>query len=155
MDLYPKRPPHLKEIWISRELYFVTCVTHNRLNCLDNQLTSAIMIDTWRNGIELYGWSTSDYVIMPDHVHFFCCPITDTKITLTEYVGRWKSYTARAWGKTQKGHSSQLWQPGFFDRLLRDETEWEEKYYYMLQNPVRAGLVNAASDWPYHGNLEL
>ena len=92
---------------------------------------------------------------MPDHVHFFMREAQPSTKSLSDVIQGWKQFTARKYGIASIGHSSQLWQPGFFDRLLRDETEWEEKYYYMLQNPVRAGLVNAASDWPYHGKLEL
>src|SRR5438552_13774855 len=39
------------------------------------------------------------YVIMPDHVHFFCRPEHEAK-TLSRFVGAWKTWTSR---KIQKG----------------------------------------------------
>ena len=41
------------------------------------------------------------------------------------------------------------WQEGCFDRLLRSEESLSEKWEYLRQNPVRAGLVVDRDDWPY------
>lgn len=41
------------------------------------------------------------------------------------------------------------WQAGSFDRLLRREESAYEKWLYLEQNPVRAGLVGRSEDWPY------
>jgi hypothetical protein len=42
-----------------------------------------------------------------------------------------------------------LWQPRFFDRALRTVREYHEKVQYIHLNPVKAGLVNRAEDWPW------
>ena len=42
-----------------------------------------------------------------------------------------------------------LWQPRFFDRALRSVREYYEKVEYIHLNPVRAGLVKRAEDWPW------
>jgi putative transposase len=41
------------------------------------------------------------------------------------------------------------WQSGGFDRLLRSDEAAQQKWEYMRENPVRAGLVKQWSDWPY------
>src|SRR5437762_10962434 len=41
------------------------------------------------------------------------------------------------------------WQEGCFDRLLRSDESLSEKWEYLRQNPVRAGLVKHLEDWPY------
>ena len=46
-----------------------------------------------------------------------------------------------------------LWQPEFFDHLLRSDESLREKIAYVHNNPVRAGLVKDPKDWPYKGNL--
>ena len=45
--------------------------------------------------------------------------------------------------------SGLLWQPRFFDRALRSVKEYYEKVEYIHLNPVRAGLVRRAEDWPW------
>jgi REP element-mobilizing transposase RayT len=44
--------------------------------------------------------------------------------------------------------SGLLWQPRFFDRAVRTVKEYYEKVEYIHLNPVRAGLVERAEDWP-------
>jgi hypothetical protein len=39
--------------------------------------------------------------------------------------------------------------------LLRSDESAEQKWQYMRENPVRAGLVQEWSDWPYRIGLEL
>ena len=53
-------------------------------------------------------------------------------------------------GGTKK---SPLWQPGFFDRALRNDESYSQKWEYVRANPVRAGLVARADEWPYQGEL--
>lgn len=42
------------------------------------------------------------------------------------------------------------WQRGCFDRLLRSDEDLQSKWIYVKDNPVRAGLVERAEDWPYY-----
>jgi hypothetical protein len=55
--------------------------------------------------------------------------------------------------------SGLLWQPRFFDRALRSTKEYNKMVEYIHLNPVRAGLVQRAEDWPwssvgdYNGSL--
>jgi len=51
--------------------------------------------------------------------------------------------------------TSPIWQRGFFDHLLRNDESYGEKWNYVCQNPVRAGLVMNAADWPYSGEIVL
>ncbi|MGI9172622.1 MAG: transposase [Chthoniobacterales bacterium] len=46
-----------------------------------------------------------------------------------------------------------IWQRGFFDHLLRNSESYSQKWNYVEQNPVRAGLVENAEDWPYAGQI--
>jgi hypothetical protein len=45
--------------------------------------------------------------------------------------------------------SGRFWQPRFFDRALRRLKEYYETVEYIHQNPVSAGLVERAEDWPW------
>ena len=46
-----------------------------------------------------------------------------------------------------------LWQRSFFDHVLRSNESYSEKWNYVRDNPVRAGLVANAADWPYAGEI--
>jgi hypothetical protein len=47
-----------------------------------------------------------------------------------------------------------LWQREFFDHVLRSNESYAEKWNYVRDNPVRAGFVTSANDWPYAGEIE-
>ena len=47
-----------------------------------------------------------------------------------------------------------LWQPDFFDHVIRSFESYEEKWKYVRLNPLRAGLVEIADEWPYQGEMD-
>jgi len=49
------------------------------------------------------------------------------------------------------GISAPHWQKGFFDHVIRSSESHEEKWRYVRENPVRAGLVERAEDWQFAG----
>ena len=90
---------------------------------------------------------------MPDHVHFFCLSDNGPSATsLPRFIGGFKQWTAKRMLR-EKGLSPPLWQKQFFDRLLRSNESYELKWLYVRDNPVRAGLVDAAENWRYGGEI--
>jgi putative transposase len=85
------------------------------------------------------------FVIMPDHVHLLCYP---RESLLRETLRDFKSRSAPTLRKNRANHGS-IWQPRFFDAIWRKVTDFWEKRDYIHQNPVRAGLVGRAVDWPW------
>jgi REP element-mobilizing transposase RayT len=86
---------------------------------------------------------------MPDHVHLLleatsACPLPD-------YVGRWKSLCYRA--RRQHGNLRAFWQRSFFDRALRADEDLRQVALYILNNPVRRGLVEDFRSYPLCGSL--
>jgi len=49
--------------------------------------------------------------------------------------------------------ASTIWQRGFFDHFLRNEESYGQKWNYVRENPVRAGLIQRFEDWPYAGEI--
>jgi putative transposase len=133
-------------------MYFVTWRTKNRRQLPARDEVANMLIDEWRAAQERHGWAVGPYVIMPDHVHFFCRPKLDAKM-LSEFVGNWKSWTSRKIHALNLPRSTPaattLWQREFFDHVLRSSESYSEKWNYVRDDPVRAGLVSAADDWPY------
>jgi putative transposase len=88
------------------------------------------------------------YCFMPDHVHFLVqgnCESSDCRTLIT--LG--KQLAGYAYSRTYGGR---LWQPGGFERVLREEEASFAVARYIVENPVRAGLVGAASEYPFSGS---
>jgi putative transposase len=60
---------------------------------------------------------------------------------MNKAIRDWKSWLTKEHGIR--------WQENYFDHRLRGDEQFGEKADYVLQNPVRAGLVKRAQDWPY------
>ena len=89
---------------------------------------------------------------MPDHIHFFCRAELGAK-SLSEFMRQWKEWTSKRI-KRALSLQSQVWQEEFFDHVLRSAESYSEKWNYVWDNPVRAGLVANADDWPWQGEVE-
>ena len=87
------------------------------------------------------------YLIMPDHLHLFCAP-HDLRFTLEQWVTFWK----RQFRRIHQQDRCRFQTDAFHHRLRRDEN-YTEKWNYIRENPLRAGLVQQAEDWPYQGML--
>jgi len=86
------------------------------------------------------------WVFLPDHWHAILFPRFPVTIsTVMESIKVASTHRLNA-GRIESGL---LWQPCFFDRALRTVKEYYEKVEYIHLNPVRAGLVKRAEDWPW------
>ena len=54
---------------------------------------------------------------------------------------------------SERGVAVPHWQKGFFDHVLRSQESAGEKWKYVRENPVRAGLVGYSSEWRYLGEI--
>lgn len=81
------------------------------------------------------------YVIMPDHIHLFVRGPEDFQ--LGPWVGRLKQAIAK---HIIPAGRLPIWQRGFFDHLLRTDESYGQKWNYIRENPVRAGLATNAEN---------
>ena len=151
-----KEKRHLKRLsiqYVSDPLCFITaCVADRSHSVLTTDEVLAVLVNEWQSGLKHYGWSVGSFVVMPDHVHFFCRS-SPTSVSLSKFVGKWKERTSK--GLKKLGYKSPLWQREFFDHILRSDDSYSEKWNYVRENPVRAGLVHDASEWRYQGNVHF
>jgi len=163
-----KHLQRLERVWIDDPIYFVTACTYQRKRVLANRLVAEILVDEWTKADSQHGWLVGRYVIMPDHVHFFCAARGGAK-SLSEFMRLWKQWVGKrirqggprlASAATTAGTTTaagavqgRVWQREFFDHVLRSEESYAQQWEYVRQNPVRAGLVPRAEDWPYQGEI--
>lgn len=70
---------------------------------------------------------------------------------LSAWVKSLKNSLSKHW--RSHGIVAPHWQKGFFDHILRSADSYSEKWIYVEQNPVRAGLVASHQDWPFAGSI--
>jgi putative transposase len=120
----------LERVWIDWPIYFITTCTFERRAILAAKEVAAILIDEWRNAHNRHGWAIGRYVIMPDHVHFFCSAELDAKM-LPTFMQAWKQWTSKRIAREVR---------------LRSSESYSQKWDYVKENPVRAGLVRSSDE---------
>lgn len=89
------------------------------------------------------------WCIMPNHVHVLM--ETMEGHPLSAVVHSWKSFTAKEANRILNRGGS-FWMEDYHDRFIRDASHMAKVREYIVQNPLKAGLVNTASDWKWTGN---
>lgn len=85
-------------------------------------------------------------VVMPDHVHMLFTPLDGW--SLATIMKRVKGPAAREINLLL-GRRGALWQDESFDRILTSDEDVRRKGEYIAENPVRAGLVTSADEYPW------
>jgi putative transposase len=87
-----------------------------------------------------------EFVLMPNRLHLLLTP--DRGATLEKAMQLIKGGSSHEI-HARRGHRMLVWQPGFHDCTIRDATDFQARREYIRTNPVEAGLVERAEDWPY------
>jgi len=95
---------------------------------------------------------------MPDHVHLLLVPLHDIDgpISIPEILQPIKSESAHRINRLLQCRG-RVWQDESFDHVLRRQERIEVTLDYIMQNPVRAGLVASAQEyrWVWFAPAEL
>jgi len=85
------------------------------------------------------------YSIMSNHVHVLLTP----RLPISEITRQMKGATAREANVILRRTGAAFWQDESFDHWIRTPGEWQKVRHYIEHNPVAAGLVEKAEDWPW------
>ena len=90
-------------------------------------------------------------VVMPDHTHLLLQPLEISTGVWHDLADIMKSLIGASARRINQllGTSGAVWQEEYFDRIVRDGHEYDEKVDYMWNNPMKAGLVLHPEDWEY------
>jgi REP element-mobilizing transposase RayT len=135
--------PHEIPSWVDpqKQIYFITINCKKRFK---NQLAlpdvAGVLFETVRHRQEQLVWWPHLFLLMPDHLHALLS-FPPSRKPLELVIRKWKEWTAKEAGI--------VWQRGFFEHRLRHDESRREKSDYILQNPVRQGLVARPEDWQF------
>lgn len=135
-------------IYGNAPLYFVTFCTYKRQPLLAFDFVHQEFRKAAKRISEV-GNAVGCYVIMPDHIHVFLRIGTCGRLGLAVKCLR----EAIAKRLHQDYTGLRVWQPGFFDHMMRSGESYAEKWLYVRNNPVRAGLCFSTDKWPYQGEI--
>ena len=126
--------------------YFVTACAHMHRNLFQRRETAELMVATVLRHRDAGEFFLHEYVVMPDHIHLLITPAAGSSISgAMQLIKGGFSHNLRESGI----NLSAVWQQRYQDRRVRDMDEYLHFARYIRENPVRKGLVNIASEYPY------
>jgi putative transposase len=154
-----RRVPDYRRWFVPGGTFFFTVVTAGRAPILCGAKARESLRGAVRECRERWPFTIDAIVLLPDHVHtLWTLPHGDA-----EFSRRWaflkQAFTrswvegggAETWVGAGKEHQRRrgVWQPRFWEHMIRDENDFERHLEYILYNPVKHGLVTRVRDWPY------
>lgn len=147
---HKQRLKRLDWVFSDRPLYFVTACVEKRRAILANQPVFDAFQEFCVVGLER-GYFVGRFVLMPDHLHLFIVVPREVPRALSDWTKALKRSLTKVLDEANV--PSPHWQKGFFDHVMRSGESYSEKWEYVRNNPVRAGLVAEADAWPFQGEI--
>jgi putative transposase len=135
--------------------FFVTSSIAEKRNLLQSDRSAALFVNILYDYRSQKKFRLHEFVVMPDHFHVLLTVESD--LTVERAVQFIKGSFAFRAGK-ELGFHSPVWQKGFSEGRVLDQSAYEGMREYIRNNPVAKNLVNDATRFPYssaHEGLEL
>jgi putative transposase len=143
---HPARNACPEKVLSNTRVFFVTTTTSMARRLLQSERNAMLLIDVLRANVATGRFQLHDFVIMPDHLHLLMtlpCDVTIEKAM--QLIKGGFSYRL----KKDFGFQGEVWQRGFSEVRINDGQSFLQHRTYIVQNPVKAGLVDRAEHWPY------
>ena len=138
-----------KQHYIGRRAYFLTLCTCDRIPYFRPRRIARWLLESLQQTAAQKSFTVRAYCLMPDHLHLLLQGDSASS-DLLSFVRTLKHKTTFYFRvRTAKT----LWQISFFDHVLRTAEDFSKTAEYILLNPVRAGLVQRAEDYPYSASF--
>jgi len=130
----------------------VTICTNNKENIFDSNVHANIVISELLKTAKDLRFRILCYCLMPDHLHVIISP-GDSNLPLSKFLNTFKGRTTTIF-RTMKGFEK-IWQRSAFDHIIRAEEGLKAVIEYIINNPVRKGIVEKAEDYTYSKWFEV
>lgn len=127
----------------SEGAYFLTLCLQKKLSLFENHRAKE-MVEKWIVEIEnKYENVTVDcYVVMEDHVHLILFITEGNQISLSEIMKWFKTMTTNEYirgvrDRVYEPFEKKLWQRSFYDHIIRNDEDLNEKREYVMNNPAK------------------
>jgi putative transposase len=135
---------YIPNAWI-----FITCVTHNRIPYLESGTQIKSFWQVLTNVQKIHPFHLFAYALLPDHFHWIMrvSEATSNFSTVLQSVKR--NYTLELKRVEEISTPLVVWQPRFWDHVIRDEEDFSRHFDYIHYNPVKHGYINQPGLWEH------
>jgi putative transposase len=143
---HPARNAASANILNPSRIFFATTKTSMGMRLLQSERNAGLLIDVLRSLVAERKFKLHDFVILPDHVHLLIEIVDDMTIEKAMQLikGRFSHRLSHEFG-----YIGEVWQRGFTEEQVMNKVSFEKHREYIAQNPVKAGMVASAEEYPF------
>lgn len=146
------RRPRLKEFdYRGYYIYSITILTDERKRIFTDQEISHLILGILKETAREKGFELLTYCLMPDHLHLLVAGKRENS-NLKQFISLFKQ---KSGFEFKRRYHKKLWHLSYYDHILRKSEDIETVSRYILNNPVRKGLVESFAEYPYGGAIWL
>ena len=146
-----RRPRLDRDHYVGVQRYFLTfCTADRRPRFVQHDVVQMVLEQISQSAL-LFDIAVIAYCFMPDHVHLLiegCSEGAD----VAAFVHQAKQRSGYLFARSGEGP---LWQPSYYDRVLRDDDASLAVTRYIFDNPVKAGLVESPGEYAFSGSTRF
>ncbi len=148
--MFTGRPERLRAFtYLGAHRYFLTFCTINRAPLFVHADAVAIALEQIERAAGEERFAVLAYCFMPDHLHLLAEGLCESS-HLKAFVKRAKQYSGYYYSQRYR---ARLWQRYVYEHVVRDDETVDDVVRYIVENPVRAGLVERVADYRFVGSL--
>jgi putative transposase len=148
-----------RRVKIPGATYFFTVVTYERRRILCIEGVPGIFHDIMEAVRKELPFTIKALVILPDHLHCIMVLPENTadysriwaliKLRFTKQMSTRFSSDVLASSSRAARHDGTIWQRRFWERMIRDQEDFNAHFHYIHFNPVKLGVARRPADWPH------
>lgn len=136
--------PRYRRHFTEGQTVFLTLATYGRRPWLAIRNTRDIVLDALRQTRAHHPFIHKGHVLLDDHLHLLLAP--HASVAIPGLVG---SFKRAAMTRLPIEAGRRLWQPRYYDHIIRDDDDFARHLDYLHFNPVKHGLVADAMAWQW------
>ncbi|MHB8070240.1 MAG: REP-associated tyrosine transposase [Desulfobaccales bacterium] len=145
-----ERPHRLpKEYYQGTSSVAITMCIKDRVSIFVNPKIVEVFVGILNKNMERYSCGIPVYCFMPDHLHMIITG-NNNEVDLLKVISAYKQKTGFWFSINNMGAK---WQKDFYDHVIKKEESLIRNIKYILDNPVRKGIVTDWQEYPFKGAI--
>jgi putative transposase len=142
---WPHAPPHFL---VGTGTFMVTASTYGRIRHFGSRKRLRFLTETLMTTAEGFGWCLEAWAVMANHYHWIGKSPQAGAESLGQWIGSVHRQSSRFVNELDATPGRKVWH-NFRETRLTFETSYFARLHYVIQNPVKHGLVGLAADYPW------
>lgn len=144
MQHWPHAPPHRV---FESGMYMITSATYQKVLHFHSSERLQFLHDTLLRLAKQYCWELQAWAVLANHYHFIARSPIDSK-NLSAFISHLHVETAKFVNDMDGQPNRRVWWQ-YWDSQITYQYSYLARLNYVNQNPVRHGLVEIATDYPW------